>query len=134
MRCFLLIFRNLVDLKTQALSALQTARKWQSENSAREKIINLKLIKYNEHINTLMEDRETLLNKLKEMHRDEIILRKELDRLKEMMFDHRGSKCEISRIANLPGLLYDVSSQKSSCIDRYASDPELNDVKIILNI
>lgn len=122
----------LFGVKDQALVALNTARKWQTESSERESFLNLRMTKHKEHIKTLLDDRKTLVSKLNEMHRDELILRNELDRLRELLYEFQCQRTDSSN-RSIRSFQYNrdgQGSRRQSAIERYASDTELSDVSI----
>lgn len=71
---------------------------------------------------TLLEDRNALITKNNEMFRDTLILRQKLDDFKNVLPGRYSSKQRIGSILS-----------PNSTIDRYLSDPEINDVSCCVN-
>lgn len=116
-----IIFRNLVHVKEQALVALNTARQWQAEQEYREQLFAKKHAKNVEHFRSLYEDRDVLIKKINEMHRDELILRNEINQIHETM-QHNEPRSSGKDISS--------SLRYNNHVEKYASDSELDDVSI----
>lgn len=65
---------SILTVREQAVNALETARSWQQEHKDRELDVQLIIEKQKQAIHTLSEDRQSLKRRLKELHRDFVIV------------------------------------------------------------
>ncbi|XP_059609458.1 girdin-like isoform X2 [Phlebotomus argentipes] len=82
-------YKLLLEIKAQTEIILENMKMWESEHEEREKIIQKKISKQTEHINTLLDDRKMLITKINTMHQDMVVLscerQKYEEKLKEML-------------------------------------------------
>lgn len=75
---FLLYFlRSLKDVKEQALIALSAAKKLQREQHERDEQVNARIAEQNDVIVKLIAERKQLTARMRDMHRDFLILQQQ---------------------------------------------------------
>ncbi|XP_055681331.1 putative leucine-rich repeat-containing protein DDB_G0290503 isoform X2 [Lutzomyia longipalpis] len=118
-------YKLLLDIKSQTEIILENMKMWEDEHDEREKIIQKKISKQSEHINTLLEDRKMLITKINTMHQDIVILTSERERYEE----------RFKEMINGPALYLPNAQDNTSLptkLVRYSSEPQLNDQQNVL--
>ncbi|GAB0100142.1 hypothetical protein DMENIID0001_161360 [Sergentomyia squamirostris] len=113
-------YKLLLEIKAQTEIILENMKMWEDEHEEREKIIQKKISKQSEHINTLLDDRKMLITKINTMHQDIVVLSNERQKYEE----------RFKELLSGPSFYLPNSQDNMSLptkLMRYNSDPQLND-------
>ncbi|XP_055710363.1 girdin-like isoform X4 [Phlebotomus papatasi] len=117
-------YKLLLEIKAQTEIILENMKMWENEHEEREKIIQKKISKQSEHINTLLDDRKMLIMKINTMHQDIVVLNSERQKYED----------KFKEVLNGPSF-YLANSQDNFSLPtkmiRYNSDPQLNNSESI---